>query len=232
MVIALVVVLALAMVAAGSAAVVLGADVIVLERGWAAVIAGSVVASAGTLLFGLALVLRELRRLPAQIEMAQPPLEGYESIKFESEFMTTQSAPAMTTIEAAPVAAAPARAPEMRPAPPAEARNEAPAVPIVETRPPSGTLATAPEVAAAPAVAADSAAPAVAGTYRAGDHTFVMFADGSIKAETPDGSLRFASLKELKAYYAAESGGAGEPEAKASGGSSPSASATAASAKA
>jgi hypothetical protein len=56
---------ALAMVAAGAAAIATGAEVIVLERGWASVIAGSVVATGGMLLLGVAMVVRELRRLPA-----------------------------------------------------------------------------------------------------------------------------------------------------------------------
>jgi hypothetical protein len=53
---------------------------------------------------------------------------------------------------------------------------------------------------------------AVIGTYTSGDNVYVMFADGSIKAETPDGTFHFASLDELKEFIAAggeDRGGAG-----------------------
>jgi len=45
-----------------------------------------------------------------------------------------------------------------------------------------------------------SADPAVMGRYTSGNTTYVMFADGSIEAETPNGVLRFASLADLKVY--------------------------------
>jgi hypothetical protein len=44
------------------------------------------------------------------------------------------------------------------------------------------------------------AEPAVIGRYTSGTTTYIMFADGSIEAETPTGILRFASLAELKVY--------------------------------
>jgi hypothetical protein len=47
---------------------------------------------------------------------------------------------------------------------------------------------------------AHSAEPAVIGRYTSGTTTYIMFADGSIEAETPTGILHFASLAELKVY--------------------------------
>jgi hypothetical protein len=44
------------------------------------------------------------------------------------------------------------------------------------------------------------AEPAVIGRYTSGNTTYVMFADGSIEAETPNGILHFASLADLKVY--------------------------------
>jgi hypothetical protein len=49
----------------------------------------------------------------------------------------------------------------------------------------------------------------VIGTYNSGDNRYVMFSDGSIEAETPQGNFRFGSLDELKAFIAA--GGEGTP---------------------
>ena len=40
------------------------------------------------------------------------------------------------------------------------------------------------------------------GTYTSGDNRYVMFSDGSIEAETPDGVFRFDSLDELKEFIA------------------------------
>lgn len=42
--------------------------------------------------------------------------------------------------------------------------------------------------------------PSVVGSYAAGGHTYVMYSDGSILAETATGTFRFASIDELKAY--------------------------------
>ncbi|HMN73991.1 MAG TPA: hypothetical protein PKA55_19180 [Rhodoblastus sp.] len=44
------------------------------------------------------------------------------------------------------------------------------------------------------------AEPAVVGRYSSGDTNYLMFADGSIEAQTPDGVMRFASLTELKRF--------------------------------
>jgi hypothetical protein len=69
-----IVIVALAMVAAGVGAIVTGAEIIVLERGWSSVIAGSIVATGGTLLVGIALLVRELRRLPAAMDTVRAGL--------------------------------------------------------------------------------------------------------------------------------------------------------------
>jgi hypothetical protein len=51
-----------------------------------------------------------------------------------------------------------------------------------------------------PPSGAPAAEPAVIGRYTSGNTTYVMFADGSIEAETPTGILHFASLADLKVY--------------------------------
>jgi hypothetical protein len=103
----------------------------------------------------------------------------------------------------APPLEGPEGGPEERPAGDAE---EAPARP-------EPAVAPAPE----PAEAAPEEPPAepepgraVIGTYTSGHNRYVMFADGSIEAETPDGTFHFASLDELKAFIAA--GGEDRPE--------------------
>lgn len=41
-------------------------------------------------------------------------------------------------------------------------------------------------------------------TYTSGGHTYMMFSDGTIEADTPEGLFRFGSIEELKAYIASE----------------------------
>ncbi|SIQ05300.1 hypothetical protein SAMN05880592_101722 [Bosea sp. TND4EK4] len=44
----------------------------------------------------------------------------------------------------------------------------------------------------------------IVGAYQVGDAHFTIFADGSIRARTPDGEYSFASMDELKVYLASE----------------------------
>lgn len=44
----------------------------------------------------------------------------------------------------------------------------------------------------------------IVGAYQVGDAHFTIFADGSIRARTPDGEFSFTSMDELKAYLASE----------------------------
>jgi hypothetical protein len=54
---------AIAMIAIGGAAIVFGSEIVLVERGWSMLIAGSVGASSGAVLLGIATVARILRRL-------------------------------------------------------------------------------------------------------------------------------------------------------------------------
>ena len=66
--VAVILVVAGVLVAGGFYAVMTGAEIIVLERGWSMVIAGSVFAAAGFVLAAIALLMRDLRRLAAGLE--------------------------------------------------------------------------------------------------------------------------------------------------------------------
>ncbi|MCJ2011333.1 hypothetical protein [Methylobacterium sp. J-076] len=57
------------------------------------------------------------------------------------------------------------------------------------------SLDTAPEAAAAP-----KSERTVVGRYSSGGNTYMMFDDGAIEADTPNGRFTFASLDELKAF--------------------------------
>ena len=58
-------------------------------------------------------------------------------------------------------------------------------------------------VASAPAAATSRE---VLDTHEAGGNRYVLFSDGSVEAETPDGSFRFNSLDELQAALASSDG--------------------------
>ncbi|MHB2211253.1 hypothetical protein [Methylobacterium sp. CM6257] len=76
------------------------------------------------------------------------------------------------------------------------AAPEAASEPKEEAPPLRPSLDTAPEPEPAPEPAARN----VVGRYASGGNTYVMFEDGSIEAETPQGRFTFASLDELKAF--------------------------------
>ncbi len=65
---------------------------------------------------------------------------------------------------------------------------------------------------AAPKEPAAGPEPTIVGTYSLSGNTYVMYSDGSIRAETPTGLYRFDSLDELKAFIAA--GGESVPPAR------------------
>lgn len=64
-----------------------------------------------------------------------------------------------------------------------------------------GDEAEADQAAAPERAASDEG---VVGAYQVGDAHFTIYADGSIRARTPDGEYSFASMDELKVYLASE----------------------------
>ena len=60
------------------------------------------------------------------------------------------------------------------------------------------------EDAPAPAEARPASDEGIVGAYQVGDAHFTIYADGSIRARTPDGEYSFASMDELKVYLASE----------------------------
>jgi len=79
MVVALIL-LSLAMIVGGSLAALFGWDIVLTERGWTMVIAGSAVASGGALLLGLAAVTARLGRIRQDLETAVERLRRGEAV--------------------------------------------------------------------------------------------------------------------------------------------------------
>jgi hypothetical protein len=68
--------------------------------------------------------------------------------------------------------------------------------------PPNPEEAAAPTSDVATSVVVPDAEPEIIARYNAAGAKYVLFADGAIEAETPDGGMRFASMDEFKAYIA------------------------------
>ena len=261
--------LAAAMIIAGAAAVIQGFPYVRLESGLAMVIAGSVAASSGAVLFGLGVVASGLRRIErsaarvpaggfADGPAALPPASASEGPASEGRPRLPPVLPAAPASVVPPMAEPPVTPERPRGEAGRDAADHAPAVAPAEPEPelPIPGLTPAPPVRergpehepphAEPSHAESSpadppprvapeddlfAAPegpraeetltlrrsldavpdpepepapkpgrTVVGRYASGGNTYVMFADGSIEAETPQGRFTFSSLDELKAF--------------------------------
>lgn len=158
--------LALAMIAMGGAAMVIGAPIIQVEKGWTMVIAGSVGATGGAVLLGVALAARRLGRIASQLLAFAASLDQ------------------VAALATANVGAAPPPADLAEPM----AALAAPQEPVVLEASP-GPYDTPPSAS-------------IVGRYASGGNAYVMFADGSVQADTPSGRHRFRSLDELRAFVA------------------------------
>ena len=207
--------LALAMMATGTAAGVFGAPYVQLERGWTMIIAGSVVASSGAVLLGLSFVAQRIRRVEI------------EGARLRERFLPVDAASQLPSQATRGAVSGPAVATGTRSSPSSSADIAGPAASSQEVRAQETALKSQdPEPQdrhsqATPAVAAGmppapeatvTASPGttIAGTYSSGGNDYVMYSDGSIHADTPAGHYRFASLDELKVFVAA--GGERRPD--------------------
>ena len=125
---------------------------------------------------------------PDPVHAAPPVLAPEPSLRLETGAPRAQSAIAPEDDLFA--------APEPPPEPREEVREEVREEIRAESPSLRPSLDTAPEPEPAPKLAART----VVGRYASGGNTYVMFEDGSIEAETPQGRFTFASLDELKAF--------------------------------
>lgn len=117
-----------------------------------------------------------------------------------TEITTVEPKPPGSSTERAPESEVPSTAPE----PYVPSREED----IFEPEPSQTSRAETHAEAEAPQEEAGTESGAtVIGTYNSGDNRYVMFSDGSIEAETPQGMFKFKSLDELKDFIATGEGG-------------------------
>ena len=209
--------IALLMVLGGAVAIVQGVLILAFSSGSTLVISGVILTTGGFGLAGLAALIGRVERIAAALALLADRAEA------EAEAPADAAAPEAGGPDPEPP---PVRQPEPPPARPAVDAPPRPRVvppkPIPVSNPvpqpaasgPApvagglrGTLDAAPPVPAAsspvPAPPAEPAVPTVAGSYQSGGNTYVMYSDGTIRAETPNGQFRFKTVDELKAFIAA-----------------------------
>jgi hypothetical protein len=224
-------VLAGVMAAGGLIAIYSGSDIIVMERGWTMVIAGSVFTACGAVLAGIATAVAHLQALHGEFARVSERLGRPQTPSFAPLLDTPPQAtlsgertnpPPLSTgpeikehrdLDIVPepiLSAPPAPEPVAGPLPAAETseKREPAAVPdldasLFEREPGPETSLAEVKTDAAKTDAAGAPPATIVGTYNSGGNFYVMYSDGSIEAETPAGKFRFDSLDELKEFIAA-----------------------------
>jgi hypothetical protein len=218
------------MVVIGLGLVVQGTPFTRLEWGWTMVLAGTVTATGGILLAGIAVLAARLGALERALrhgaatrqDPAPPvasPLAGTAHLPPMPPVLPVAEAPLVPSRvgdEAVGARGGAVKADERAILAAGDLLGEpadAPLGPVARVLP-AEEVSGVPEVeppAPAPKPA-EPAPPTVVGTYASGGNAYVMYSDGSIKADTPKGHFTFGSLDELKAFIA-EGGEAETPPA-------------------
>jgi hypothetical protein len=212
-------VLAGVMAAGGLTSIYSGSDIIVMERGWTMVIAGSVFTACGALLAGIATAVARLQDLEGEFARLSDRLGRPQA----PSFAPADTAPERASMGDRPSAPPRVAVPEIKehrdivpepilsaPSAPEAAAGPLPAKEGSGAREPAivsdldaSLFEREPAPEASPPEAAEAPVPTIVGTYNSGGNFYVMYSDGSIEAETPAGKFRFDSLDELKEFIAA-----------------------------
>ena len=183
--------LSLVLLVAGLAAGYMSLDLLPTSVGVLYALGGAVAVCAAILTFALGVVIRRIDALSELVR--QQPTSAYGA---------AEAAPVDPSFAAPPADAQPSGAEaEAREAqaeeggePVAEEAEE----PINENR--SGHLPTLGEIEHA--IETPEAPPSLIGRYSSGGANYMIFADGSIEAETQEGTFKFASMGDFKQYLA------------------------------
>ena len=170
-------ILAVAMIATGVLAMAFGMSIVQVERGWTMVISGTVGASAGVMLLGLAAAVHRLGRVAGEMVWIRDRLATI------GEMTAAEAAGWQQQAEVPPE-------PDVASYEPAAAATEPPP-PAPETR-----------VERPPLFKPEVEERVIVGQYASGGNEYKMYSDGSIDAQTPAGLRRFGSLEELRAFVA------------------------------
>jgi hypothetical protein len=185
----LVFVLSLLLIAAGAACAYLSLDLLPTSIGVLYALAGAVAAAMAVVTFALGLLIRKIDRLAKAVRQSQPETGSRPEIVVEPAVL----APEPVAHEPPPVELPLAETP-----PESEPVVEDIEAPINENR--AGHLPTLESIEAA--IETPEAPPALIGRYSSGGASYMIFADGSIEAETTEGAYKFASMGDFKRYLA------------------------------
>jgi hypothetical protein len=199
----LIFVLGLLLALGGAASIYSGYNIVEVERGWTAVIAGSTALSAGIITIGIAFVLRCLQRLQAFLEAEKGFLPLLSELALhQTRQSLRQSYPQAANIEPASSAA------ELSAAALTDAGTATAAPTEVSIDDIRRIVATGSAPESLPPAApeepgeGDGGGPLcrITGRYESDGTRYIMYADGSIDASSDRGAFHFGSLAELKAF--------------------------------
>lgn len=181
----LVFLLSFALLTAGVAGVFVSLDLLPTGPGLLYAFSGVVAASMAIVTFAIAVLIWRIGKLAELVRQSAAPVgHAHEAPNHE------QSPMALASLE-------PELPPQLGEAE-ADAEAEHAEAPINENR--AGHLPTFREIEYG--VETPEAPPTLLGRYSAGGANYMIFADGSIEAETKEGTYKFASMIEFKRYLA------------------------------
>jgi hypothetical protein len=182
--------LSLALMIAGLASGYMSLDLLPTGPGLLYALGGAVAVSVAVIAFALGVA---IRRIDALIELVRRQAEAGEGAAEAAAADDGFVAPAAASERNAEEAEAQGATSEA-----GEPAAEEDGAPINENR--SGRLPTLP--AKGHAAETPEAPPQLVGRYSSGGANYMIFADGSIEAETQEGAFRFASMGDFKRYLA------------------------------
>jgi hypothetical protein len=180
--------LSLVLLVAGLAGGYMSLDLLPTSAGVLYALGGAVAVCAAILAFALGLL---IRRIDALLQLLRQQPRGAYGVAEAAPVEPSPPADAEPSGEEGEMREARA---EEGGEPVAEAAEE----PINENR--SGHLPTLGEIERA--IETPQASPTLIGRYSSGGANYMIFADGSIEAETQEGSFKFASMGDFKQYLA------------------------------
>jgi hypothetical protein len=180
--------LSLVLLVAGLAGGYMSLDLLPTSAGVLYALGGAVAVCAAILAFALGLL---IRRIDALLQLLRQQPRGAYGVAEAAPVEPSPPADAEPSGEEGEMREARA---EEGGEPMAEAAEE----PINEKR--SGHLPTLGEIEHA--IETPQASPTLIGRYSSGGANYMIFADGSIEAETQEGSFKFASMGDFKQYLA------------------------------
>lgn len=197
------------LVLGGLTSIFWGAQIIVLERGWSMVIAGSVFTTCGLILTFLTQILKEFIGFRHLLDK----LVQHSSFEGQPESFRSNKASSSHDAASAAAMAAVTQALDFSPGDNVLAggniqeKSNQPELPFHKEQRSEAKEFEAQNDELSPLNLIDekkepevNSDRSVMGAYTTGGNTYIMYSDGSIEAETPNGNYQFSNLDDLKVF--------------------------------